>query len=193
MKTTLQTYAQKTIGKNIDTDWVFWSQCVDQAKHYAKEVLWITLWSFWGSAKDGWANKVNTFPASEWERIPNNPKDKNQIPQVWDIIFWTGGKYQKYWHVGVVYEVFKGENKLLILNQNTGSGDGRWKDDAVRIQEYTYANIAGWYRLKKSSYRNIAWESVIKDMRKVSELLGVSEEKADEIVALMEIIADRRK
>lgn len=184
----LKEYADKYIWKNIDVDGQYWSQCVDQVKHYAKEVLWVSLGSFWWSAKNGWLNTVNTFPSTEWEKIVKG----NNVPQVWDIIFWTTWPYEKYGHVWVVYDVMNG--KFMAINQNSWNGDGQGKDDAIRLQDYTYNNIAGWYRYKKErSYRDIAWETVIEDIEKVAKTFSLSKETADELVALIQIIAQRTK
>lgn len=97
-----------------------------------------------------WANKHGTFN-EKWEKIKNNPKDRNQVPQAGDIIFWTGGKYEKYGHIGVVVEGLP--YKIQVIDQNTGSGngDGRY-NNRIRIHDYNYHNVAGWYRLRGETY-----------------------------------------
>lgn len=148
MQNIVEQYWNKMKWKNIDIDWAYNAQCVDLARHFTKEVIWVSLWAFWGSAKNGWMNTSNTF-SSDWEKIENNPNDPAQVPKPWDIIFWTTGKFSKYGHVGVVLKAYKGENRFTTINQNSGSGDWKGTDDAVKIEDYTYKNVAGWYRYKK--------------------------------------------
>ncbi len=148
-KNVVQAYADKYAGSvNIKETEDLGTQCVALAKHFTKEVIWVSLWAFWGSAKNGWVNTSNTF-SSDWEKIENNPNDPAQVPKPWDIIFWTTGKFSKYGHVGVVLKTYKRENRFIAINQNSGSGDWKGQDDAVRIQEYSYKDVAGWYHYKK--------------------------------------------
>lgn len=191
MKQKVLDYANKyKWSTSVRETQALWTQCVALAKHFTKEVIGVSLWAFWGSAKSGWANTKKTF-SSDWEKIVY----KNNIPQTWDIIFWIWGKYEKYWHVGIVLDANK--DKIVVLNQNTGNGDGKWTDDAVKIEAYTYENVAGWYRHKifetKGKYETIVWELVIEDIKTVAELLNCTEEKAREIIALMQIVARRTK
>ena len=146
-KNVVQTYADNNVWKNIDYDWAYDSQCIDLFKDFCDKVLWYKTGKT-GNANEAWDNKYNALN-SYWERIPNNPSNKNQTPNVWDIIFWTGGKYKKYGHVGIVLKAKKWENKITVINQNTGNGDWKWSDDAVKIQEYSYKDVAGWYHYKK--------------------------------------------
>lgn len=148
-KNVVQAYADKYVGSvNIKETEDLGIQCVALAKHFTKEVIWVSLWAFWGSAKNGWANTSSTF-SSDWEKIPNDTSNPKQVPVPWDIIFWTTGQYITYWHVGIVMKAKKWENKITVINQNTWSWDGKGQDDCVKIEEYSYLNIAGWYSYKK--------------------------------------------
>lgn len=136
------TYAQAVKGKLIDYDGVYGSQCVDLVKDCISKCFQIKLGTFGGSARSGWFNKSNTFPADTWDKIVNDVTKPDQVPVAWDVIFfdtWT------YWHVWIVLKSYPWENKILILDQNTGNGDGKWEDDCIKIQEYTYKNVYGWY------------------------------------------------
>lgn len=145
----LSEFIWKYNNQSIDVDWVYWSQCVDLIKKYTIDVFWITLWTFWWSAKSGWNNKSNTFPEDEWEKIENNYDDEDQTPKAWDIIFWWYGTYG---HVWIVINWFKGENKIEVFNQNTGNWNWTWYDDRSRIENNTYNQCLGWYRLKDDNF-----------------------------------------
>lgn len=148
-KNVVQTYADKYAGSvNIKETEDLGTQCVALAKHFIKEVIWVSLWAFWGSAKNGWENTSNTF-SSDWEKITNDSSNSKQVPQPGDIIFFTTWPYSKYGHVWIVLKAKKWENKITVINQNTGSGDGKGSDDAVKIQEYSYKDVAGWYQYKR--------------------------------------------
>ena len=143
-KDRLKLYANSVIGKNIDVDKAFNSQCIDLVKHYSKEVLKYTLGTFWWSAKNGWLNTSNTFPPTDF--IPVDPKEL----QKWDIVFWYGGRYSKYGHVWIVLE--NRWKTILCLDQNNWTWTGIWKENAVREYEYTFENIVWWYRHKKTIF-----------------------------------------
>lgn len=148
-KNVVQAYAEKykwSVKINETED--LWTQCVALAKHFTKEVIWVSLWAFWGSAKNGWDNTSNTF-SFDWEKITNDSSNPKQVPQVGDVIFWTTWPYSIYWHVGIVLKAKKWENKITVINQNAGGGDWKGDDDAVKIQEYSYKDVAGWYHYKK--------------------------------------------
>lgn len=144
----IETYADSVIWKNIDVDFVYNAQCTDLVKHYTKNVMKIELWTFGWSAKSWFANKSNTFN-SDWIKIVNNPQDKDQVPSVWDIIFFDWWRYSEYGHVGIVYKAFKWEDRILVLDQNNWNWSWVWSINACKIQEYSYSNVVGWYKHKK--------------------------------------------
>ena len=151
----LSEYIKKVAWTNIDYDWVYGSQCVDLIKNYTREVLWIRLWTFWGSAKTGWANSSNTFPTDTWEKIPNNPSDLYQTPKVWDIAFWNTWIYG---HVAIVLEWTKW-SYIQALEQNVWNWDWVWEDDAVKVSRKSYHNISWWYRLKNTDIKDLQKEN----------------------------------
>lgn len=77
-------------------------------------------------------------------RIENIYGDPENIPEVWDMIFWGNAQYE---HVWIVLEA--NSTSFKCINQNVWNADGEWADDAVIITEYDYKNVAGWYRYKK--------------------------------------------
>lgn len=73
------------VGRGMNLDGVFGFQCVDVINDYGN-----FLFGNWqqtvgrGNAKDKYANMPDTY----WQKIPNNPKDANLIPQRGDVIVW---------------------------------------------------------------------------------------------------------
>ena len=144
----LDKYISENAGRtDIYETKAYWTQCVALAKHYSQNVIWVTIWSFGGSAKTWWENKSNTFPEFLWDRIPNDIKKPEQVPQIWDIIFFeTGTQYD---HVAIVQQAPAWVNQIKVFEQNTGNWDGSWYDDRARVNTYTYNNCLGWYSPKK--------------------------------------------
>lgn len=123
--------------------WMKTYECVALAKLYVKEVYWITLGTFGGTALSGWENKSNTFPPEIWERIEHKPW---KVPKRWDIIFYSYPK--KTGHVSICHEANKID--ILVCEQNSQSGNWDWKwynQINLSIKNW-YKNILGWYRLK---------------------------------------------
>lgn len=144
-----QIYIDKMLWNFIDYDNVYWMQCVDLIKHYTRDVLNIRLGTFWGSAKTWWENRSSTFPDSEWRKIENDFSNPSQVPSRGDVIFFEGSSFHPlYWHVAIVVNAVSGENKIQVLEQNgVWSGTGIWKD-SIRLEEYTYNGVSGWYSKK---------------------------------------------
>ncbi len=80
-------WIKSAIGRGMDLDGVNQFQCVDVINDYGNY-----LFGSWeqtvgrGNAKDKYVN----MPASYWEKIPNNPRDPNQLPERGDVIVWPG-------------------------------------------------------------------------------------------------------
>jgi len=161
-------FTEKYNNKSVDVDWLYGSQCVDLIKQYTIDMFWVTLWTFWWSAKIWWYNQANTFPEDKWEKIVNNYSDENQIPMPWDIIFWG---YGAYWHVGIVTEAFKWENKIEVFNQNTWNANWIWYDDRCRYQFTNYNKCLWWYRFKENTE--------LEELKKENKYL---KEKLDKII-----------
>lgn len=115
------------------------SQCVALGKLFSKEVHWIELWTFWGSALSWWENKSNTF-TDKWMKIENTPE---WVPQEWDLVFW-GTLFWKYGHVAI-FDSWN-VNSMICLSQNsTGKvWDVKW--DEIIAKYYSYKWVLGWYR-----------------------------------------------
>jgi len=135
-------YAQVVNWKWIKETEELGTQCVALVKDAIKNIFNIQLGTFWGSAKTGWYNKSNTFPSNTWDKIENDVTRPNQVPVSWDVVFFNTWVYG---HTGIVLKAYQWENRILVLDQNTGNWDGTGDDDLIRIQEYTYRNVYGWY------------------------------------------------
>lgn len=137
---THEEFIETYLRKAVDFDWVQGSQCVDLAKLYSKEVLWIPLGSFGGTARNGWFNKAKTFDLKKWTRVPNSP---TAVPLRGAIIF-----YDEPWltgHVAIVHEA--DVNDVLVIEQNWQSGNGDWKGyNAINFEATRdYRKCLGWY------------------------------------------------
>mgnify|MGYP006414221389 CR=1 FL=1 len=165
---TLKEFIDKYLWETIDYDNVYGHQCVDLIKAYTHEVLWIRLWTFWGSAKSGWENSSNTFPKEQWEKVVNDFNQLNQIPKEWDIVFWSTGQY---WHVAIWLD-WTAWSIINVLEQNVWNWDWIWDDDAIEDNNRTYHDILWWYHLKDSTTEiDIVEENqkLIKENQKLKE------------------------
>jgi hypothetical protein len=154
----LEKYISKYAGStDIEETEAYWTQCVALVKHYSNEVIWVPLGSFWGTARTGWDNESNTFPASKWDKVPNDITKPDQLPNIWDIIFIETPYYAD--HTAIVRNTFWTENKIEVFEQNTGNWDGEGYDDRARVNTYTYNNVLGWYS-PKNFYIEFKWVPV---------------------------------
>lgn len=126
-----------------DIDWSYWYQCVDLARLYSEEVLWIKLGTFWGTARSGWYNKSKTFGLKIWDRIEYKPWINP--PKQWDIIFydtWISG------HVAIVDKANKID--ITVLEQNWATGNGDWKVyNQINLEtKRDFKDVLWWYHKK---------------------------------------------
>ena len=106
-------YKAKYLWKSVDFDWVYWAQCVDLARHYAKNVYNAPIWVFGGSAYSWYLNHSKTFN-NQWKRVPYTPWF---VPTIWDIWFFKPIPSNTYWHV-FICGVGCTPEKLIRLEQN---------------------------------------------------------------------------
>lgn len=143
----LKEYVEKVEWLCIDFDKEYGHQCVDLIKHYSQNVLWIKLWSFWGSAKTWWENKSNTFKP---EIFKKNEYYGDNIPEAGDIIFFR--TTTSYWHTAIVLSASM--DWIRVLEQNVGNWDWKWQDDRIKIWLYNYNNVMGWYSSIKKTEKD---------------------------------------
>lgn len=121
-------WKQANILTKIQETAALGTQCVALAKKYYKDVYGIDTWSF------------NWSAINWWDYLQRNPKLKRIVntptfsPIVWDMCFF---KIWKYWHVAIVDE-FSTVDKLFVIENNWGNGDGKGKDDYAQVKAYDY-------------------------------------------------------
>lgn len=137
-------YKEKYVWKSVK-DWQY-IQCVSLSKHYAKEVYWASLPSFWGSAYSGYVNQSKTFN-DKWKRVIYEPW---VIPIAWDIGFHKPTASNQYWHTFICW-VWSTVDKLVRLEQNYVAwssphfGKGTWPA-AITERTWTYKDIVWFWR-----------------------------------------------
>ena len=135
---TTEQFIAKYEWKSLCND--YWCQCVKLAKVYSEEVLWVTLWYFWGSAKNWFKNWYDTFKSDFWFKEENTPE---WIPSIWSLIFFEWDNFSVYWHVAVVIQA--DINSIQVLEQNWQSWNWSWNwEDSIRLHSYSYDQVSWW-------------------------------------------------
>jgi hypothetical protein len=134
------TYAEfkaKYLGKKVDYDLAYNSQCVDLIRFYWKEVFNISQPKGVTGAKDFW-NNYETDPnlKNNFDKILNTP---NAVPKTGDIVIWSGS-YGKYGHIAICDQA--DVNSLTCLSQNDPLGR------ETHLKKYNYNFIYGWFSPK---------------------------------------------
>ena len=161
----MQEFVTKWEGKRFEELRGYWFECVALAKLAAKELYWYAFTPYGGTADTGRQNKSWTFNLDEWIKVEAG---WHQLPRPGDIIFWNKKFTAWTWHVAVVAEVYKWEDRITVLEQN-GVGSSTWFGaDAIRLKDYTYKNLSGWYSYIKSSPAQL---QAIEDYEKAAGIL----------------------
>lgn len=138
-------FLDRYLRTSQDYDWLYGVQCVDNIKLYVKEVYWITLGSFGGSAFTGWLNTKKTFDPKIWEKIEWKPW---MVPKQGDIIFYDKTKENLNWHVAICHEANKIDITVVEQNWATWNWAGKGYDQINIETKRDYRWILGWYRKK---------------------------------------------
>ena len=185
-------FKNKWLGEWYKENEELWYQCVAGAKKYLEEVHEIKNLYFWGSALSGWNNWVLD---QYFTKIENT---FTFVPQRGDIIFfWASAQNGYNGHVGMVDDW--NIAWVNVLNQNMGSGTGKYNSDKFKVStfNYVYPECLWVYRPTEKqeeyawTYREIAWPSVIDNPEQL--IKTIREGSYDEAVGAIEIIVDRRK
>lgn len=132
----------KWIGKQVDFDKVYWSQCVDWARQFAQEMR-SPIGTFWWSAYSGWSTS-RPFRNTKWKRIEYS---KGLVPTAWDIIFFWPTQSNPYGHVAIC-DGGSTPDLLKIVEQNWANWLGTWKNwDEIRRKSTDYKWCLWWYTL----------------------------------------------
>lgn len=140
---THEQFLEKYLRTAQDFDGAYWTQCVDLARLYSKEVLGIPLGSFGGTARSGWLNKKKTFDVKKWTKVVNSP---TAIPPRGAIIFYdepglTG-------HVAIVHDATVNDVTVIEQNGATGNGDGKGYN-AINFEVKRDYKKCLWWMIKK--------------------------------------------
>lgn len=138
----------KWLWKSVDYDWVYWDQCIDFARQAVKDLFWVTIWTFSGSALRWWET-WSPFN-SKWIRVNNTLL---AVPPAWAVVFFdkmykNGKCVNPYWHVAIAW-IGCSTSKLVVLEQNAWSGNWDWVwNNAIteRVLDYKLpAKCLGWF------------------------------------------------
>ena len=142
---TIKEYINLYLWNKVDFDKVYWYQCCDLVKDFAKKVLDAPLGGCNWSAKNLIDRNIAWYT-----KTMNTPFD---IPKSWSIIVWKWWPYEQYGHTAVC--IYADDKNLTVLEQNAGwTGDGEWKN-AIRLHKYNYDYIAGWFTKKEIFYEQV--------------------------------------
>lgn len=142
-------YLEKYLTRHIRENIAYWYQCVAMNKHYAREVQWVKLWWFNGSA-------IKATYKIGWTYNPTIRKELNPWPWV-DLVrgdhliqdFWP------HWHIGIVHRVDDEWYFLLAQNDWEYHKNTRWNGDwqgnnsiMIRYFRWSDRKIHRIYRLR---------------------------------------------
>ena len=136
---TLETFVNKYMGKKVDYDGVFGSQCVDLFRQYSEEVLGIPehtgSCSSSGGAKDLFLD-YSKMPIEQKYFYKSKQKNWSQG----DILIWDKTGSNQFGHVAIY--LGKINNSLIVFEQ-----DG-FKQDGAKINIRSKDNLLGYLRRK---------------------------------------------
>ena len=139
----LEQFVKKYEWKVVDYDKSFWFQCLDVVRQRWKENWKPQAKALWARGVKFFALMPNTYLVKWQEYIANNIKLPNQVPLPWDVIIFSQPKLT--WHIAIVLEAPKWENKLVIFEQNFWRWNSRWLwNDVCRKRTTTYRNVMWW-------------------------------------------------
>lgn len=127
-------------------------QCVAWVKKRSKDVLGITLGSFWGNAITGRKNSRNIFKTELRDRIEYNGKN---FPTDWSAVFYKADNTNgKNWHCAIFVSKVD-SNNIQVIEQNGGGAWNRHELDKFTIRTRSMSNVVWRYTPKftKSEYR----------------------------------------
>ena len=169
-----QELKSKRLWKKVDFDGVYWNQCVDFARQAVKDLFWVTIGTFSGSALNGW-NTWSPFD-SNWIKVKNTD---NAVPPAGAVVFFdkmykNWKCVNEYWHVAIAWEK-SCITKLVVLEQNAWSWNGDWKwNNAITERLLDYINPAkclGWYIFNWITDKNMwIYEKIFNETYKTSSV-----------------------
>lgn len=136
---TYSEFKTKYLGKKVDFDNAYSSQCVDLIRFYWKEVFLISQPKGVAGAKDFWTN-YETDPNlnKNFDKVLNTP---NAVPKQGDIVIWSSS-YGQFGHIAIIDKADL--NSFTALSQNDPLGRETY------LKTYNYNYIYGWFSPKGS-------------------------------------------
>jgi len=136
---TIADLVNKRQGKFYEESKSLGAQCVWGTKILIKDLFWVDLWNFSGSANN-WFVTGSPFDSSR-VKIYNTPANH---PVAWDVVFWWKSSQLPYGHVWVC--ISWDTDSFTIIEQNAKSGTGLKKPwDEMTVRKHNYNWVAGRY------------------------------------------------
>lgn len=139
----LMSFVNNNLGQHLDNgQGGYVGECVSLAIRIAHDVYNVPFGTLYCSKTQGARDLFEQFDGTipqYFDKIPNDPNDYNQLPNVGDFIVW-GSSMGAYGHIGVVTNP-----KPLEVFQQLGTPVFRLSE----IHTYpTYGGVLGWLRPK---------------------------------------------
>lgn len=134
-------FVAKYNGTHIDEDGYYGAQCWDVSARFAREMLGCPSFPTGSGGAEG-LYRIFAQPIPQFfDRIANNPNDKNQVPQKGDIIVYNASFSPPWGHTALVISATSSSIRVLEQNGNVPGGN-------AYITNRGYTNIYGWLRPK---------------------------------------------
>lgn len=139
---TLDQFIQKYQWKRVDYDWSFGYQCNDLTRFRLQVNDLPQYKNLWNKGVKYIALQPFFYIIKPLERVKNDTKDPNQVPNRWDIVIF--GTPTATGHIAIVTQAERWINQISIFEQNGGKGTWTWLlTDSCRINKKTYKNVLG--------------------------------------------------
>lgn len=147
-------------GRRVDEDGYYGTQCWDLPARYAREEYGCPSFPTGSGGAEGVYRLFGGVIPQYFDRIANDPKDPNQLPQKGDIIVWNANFFPPYGHIAIVLAA--SPQSITVFEQNGATDDGVNRDGntnarkgdgiadgvAYQITRAWSPHVAGWLRPK---------------------------------------------
>ena len=158
---TIKEFFSSNLGKSLDWDSAYGSQCVDLFRFFCHDVLSITQPKSVSGAADFWTNyDTDSVLKINFSKISNSA---DFIPQEGDVAIWNKNAGGGFGHIAIVYGSDHTLNYFHSFDQN-------WSHQYCEIIKHSYKDFLGVlrpYNLPKEE----------DDMNELLTYLGVSNEQ----------------
>lgn len=161
----VQSFANRWLGKKTDYDKVYEYQCVDLILQYLHEEQGISS-GVWGNAIDYW-NKPNTTLLKYYSKV------KTAKIKTGDIVILGPTRTNKFGHIGIAVDGVK----MLEQNGYSGDGDGA-NGDEIRYRVVPLDRVVGV--LRKKDVEGVIMKPTRTEVGNAFNYLGVSDKDVPE-------------